>query len=55
VHVLSAFPDQAKSITDAVLQWRFKPRDREVETGVLFGGSGPAGHQSLSTSQSSTQ
>jgi hypothetical protein len=40
VHVLSAFPDQAKSITDALLQWRFKPRDHEVETGILFGGSG---------------
>ncbi len=40
VHVLSAFPDQAKSITDALLQWRFKPRDREVETGILFGGNG---------------
>lgn len=55
VHVLSAFPDQAKSITDALLQWRFKPRDREVETGVLFGGSGPATHQSVSTMQDSTQ
>src|SRR5258706_916592 len=40
VHVLSAFPDQARSITDALLQWRFKPRDHEVETGMLFGVTG---------------
>jgi hypothetical protein len=39
VHVLSAFPDQARNITDALLQWRFKPRTREVETGILFGSS----------------
>jgi hypothetical protein len=39
VHVLSAFPDQGKSITDALLQWRFKPRDYEVETGILLGAS----------------
>jgi hypothetical protein len=42
IHFLSAFPDQAKAITDAFKQWRFKPylRDRrpmEVETGVMFG------------------
>ena len=42
IHFLSAFPDEAKSITDAVLQWRFKPylRDSqplEVETGIMFG------------------
>ncbi len=42
VHVISAFPEQAKSITDALLQWRFKPLIRdgkpaEVETGVMFG------------------
>lgn len=37
VHVLSAFPDQARSITDALLQWRFKERDTEVETGIMFG------------------
>jgi hypothetical protein len=42
VHFLSAFPDQAKAITDALLQWRFRPflRDGkpvEVETGMLFG------------------
>jgi hypothetical protein len=37
VHVLSAFPDQARSITDALLQWRFKERDTEVETGMMFG------------------
>jgi hypothetical protein len=42
IHFLSAFPDQSKAITDAVLQWKFKPYRRdgepvEVETGVLFG------------------
>jgi hypothetical protein len=44
VHVLSAFEEQAKSITDALLQWRFKPFVRdgeavEVETGIMFGAS----------------
>ena len=42
VHFLSAFPDQAKAITDALLQWRFRPflqdgKPVEVETGMLFG------------------
>ena len=42
IHFLSAFPEQAKSITDALRQWRFKPYLRggktiEVETGILFG------------------
>jgi len=42
LHFLSAFPDQAKVITDALGQWRFKPYRKagepiEVETGVLFG------------------
>ena len=42
VHFLSAFPDQAKSITDALSEWRFKPylrdgRPTEVETGIMFG------------------
>jgi len=42
IHFLSAFPDQAKTITDAVLQWKFKPYLRdgqpvEVETGIVFG------------------
>jgi hypothetical protein len=42
IHFLSAFPDQAKTITDALLKWKFKPylRDRrpvEVETGIMFG------------------
>jgi hypothetical protein len=42
IHFISAFPNQAKSITDALLQWRFKPylrngRPVEVETGILFG------------------
>jgi hypothetical protein len=42
IHFLSAFPDQAKAISDAMGQWKFKPYRRdgqlvEVETGVLFG------------------
>jgi hypothetical protein len=42
IHFLSAFPDQAKAITDAMAQWRFKPYRRdgkpvEVETGLMFG------------------
>jgi hypothetical protein len=42
IHFLSAFPDQSKSITDALLQWRFKPylhdgQPVEVETGIMFG------------------
>lgn len=44
VHVISAFPDQAKVITDALLQWEFKPyvvngEPVEVETGIMFGAS----------------
>jgi hypothetical protein len=44
IHFLSAFPDQAKAITDALGQWRFKPCLRagkpvEVETGIMFGRS----------------
>jgi hypothetical protein len=42
IHFLSAFPDQAKAITDALHQWKFKPYLRggqpaEVETGIMFG------------------
>jgi hypothetical protein len=42
IHFLSAFPDQAKAITDAMAQWRFKPYRKnaqpvEVETGLMFG------------------
>ena len=41
-HILSAFPEQSKAITDALQQWKFKPYLRdgkpvEVETGILFG------------------
>jgi len=44
IHFLSAFTDQAKAITDALRQWKFKPHLRdgqpvEVETGILFGRS----------------
>ena len=42
IHFLSAFPEQAKVITDALGQWKFKPYRRngqpvEVETGLMFG------------------
>jgi len=42
IHFISAFPEQAKGITDSLLQWRFKPYLRdgqpvEVETGIMFG------------------
>jgi hypothetical protein len=42
IHFLSAFPDQARAITEALKQWRFRPclRDGqsvEVETGIMFG------------------
>jgi hypothetical protein len=44
IHFLSAFPEQAKSIGEALSQWRFKPylldgRPVEVETGLVFGRS----------------
>jgi hypothetical protein len=42
IHFLSAFPEQAKAITDALSQWSFKPylkngQPVEVETGIQFG------------------
>jgi hypothetical protein len=42
IHFISAFPDQAKAITDALMQWTFKPYLRngepvKVETGMMFG------------------
>ena len=42
IHFLRAFPDQAKTITDALLRWRFRPhlvdgKPVEVETGIMFG------------------
>jgi len=41
IHLISAFPDQAKAITDALGQWKFKPytvngKPAEVETGIWF-------------------
>jgi hypothetical protein len=47
IHFLSAFPEQSKAITDAVMQWKFKPYMRdgkpvEVETGIMFGNVPPA-------------
>jgi hypothetical protein len=42
IHFLSAFPDQARAISDALSQWKFRPYLRdghrvEVETGIMFG------------------
>ena len=42
IHFLSAFPEQAKAISDVLSQWRFKPylqhgQPVEVETGIMFG------------------
>lgn len=44
IHFLSAFPEQAKIISQALEQWTFKPylvngEPVEVETGILFGNS----------------
>jgi hypothetical protein len=42
IHVLSAFPDETKAITEALLRWEFRPyrvngKAMEVETGIIFG------------------
>jgi hypothetical protein len=42
IHLISAFPEQAASITQALTQWTFKPYEVngervEVETGLMFG------------------
>jgi hypothetical protein len=42
IHFLSAFPDQAKAISAALSQWKFKRymhegQPAEVETGIMFG------------------
>jgi hypothetical protein len=52
IHFLSAYPEQAKSIADALSQWRFKPyllngRPVEVETGLIFGHAAPPLTQTL--------
>jgi hypothetical protein len=44
VHVISAFAEQSRIITDALLQWEFRPyrvngQPVEVETGIMFGAS----------------
>ena len=41
IHVINAFPDQAKSVEKALMQWEFKPykvngSPVEVETGIMF-------------------
>lgn len=58
VHLISAFPDQARTITDALLQWEFKPYKLNgqpvvVETGLLFGAKQrPTANQTSSASAS---
>ena len=42
IHFLSAFPSQAKAISDSLARWRFRPylhdgHPVEVETGIMFG------------------
>lgn len=42
IHFISSFAEQAKTVGDALQQWRFKPyvvngKAVEVETGILFG------------------
>jgi hypothetical protein len=42
IHVLSAFPDETKAITQALMRWEFRPyrvygKAVEVETGIIFG------------------
>jgi hypothetical protein len=44
IHFISAFPEQTRSIAEALAQWRFKPylldgRPVAVETGIMFGRS----------------
>jgi hypothetical protein len=41
IHVINAFPDQAKSVERALAQWELKPYKAngqavEVETGIMF-------------------
>jgi hypothetical protein len=52
IHFLSAFPEQARAITDALSRWRFKPysingQPVEVETGVVFGRAPRSGISAL--------
>ncbi len=42
IHIISSFPAEAKAITDALMQWEFRPYKQngqavEVETGIMFG------------------
>lgn len=50
VHLINAFPEQAASITSALMRWTFKPYEQngqraEVETGILFGYAPPWPHR----------
>jgi hypothetical protein len=56
IHFISAFPEQVKSISDALSQWVFKPYLRngqpvEVETGIMFGQSQRQEVRSVTTAQ----
>lgn len=55
-HFISAFPEQAKAIADALAQWKFRPYFRdgkpvEVETGIMFGRAIPQATQKASSAQ----
>ncbi len=59
IHLLSAFPEQARAVTDALLQWRFRPylqngHPVEVETGIMFGRA-PRPATTPPTARSSTE
>jgi hypothetical protein len=52
IHFLSAFPEQARAVSDALSQWRFKPyringQPVEVETGIVFGRASRSGIPAL--------
>jgi hypothetical protein len=52
IHFLSAFPEQARAVADALSRWRFKPysvngQPVEVETGVVFGRTSRSGISAL--------
>jgi hypothetical protein len=60
IHFLSAFPDQAKAISDALNQWKFKRYVRagkpaEVETGIMFGRAPYPKTQALRTAPAATE
>jgi hypothetical protein len=48
IHFISAFPEQATAVSEALKKWKFKPylqdgKPTEVETGIMFGRAESAG------------